>query len=206
MAAKKPIFIECVKDVLNKLDDLKDYSSLHLTSIAKAIEHSNRKICKIVFHKLTGKGLDSKGHAMLLTQELSARSEFDQTNAKLYEHFIFYDTRDIKPMHVRFAIAHELGHVFLHNPMNRDKSTRYPVPIEGCESLFAIKYQSVDEIGADIFATIMCEQRKIPERESFFAPPCIKYIQDYKEKGYYRIETSESLRDEIHTCVALYYS
>ena len=206
MVENKLSFTQCVKKVLNKLDDLKDHSSLHLTSIAKAIEHNNKKICKIVFHKLTGKGLEAKGHAMLLTQELSARSEFDQTNAKLYEHFIFYDTKDVENIHVRFAIAHELGHIFLQNPMERDKADRNPVPIEGCESLFAIKYRPEDEIEADIFATIMCEQRKIPKREIFFTPPCIKYIQDYKEKEYFRPETLKALKDGIHSCVDLYYS
>lgn len=206
MAENNSTFTECVKDVLNKLDNLKEHSTLHLTSIAKAIEHHNKRICKIVFHKLIGKGLDAKGHAMLLTQELNARCEFDQTNAKLYEHFIFYDTKGIETIHVRFAIAHELGHIFLQNPMNRDNADRYPVPIEGCESLFAIKYEPEDEIEADIFATIMCEQRKIPIREIFFAPPCIKYIQDYKEKEYFRIETLEALKDGLRNCVEIYYS
>jgi len=143
---------------------------------------------------------------MLLTQELSTRSEYDQTNAKLYEHFIFYDVKDITSLHVRFAIAHELGHIFLHNPMKRDKKDRYQVPIKDCEVLFAIRYKPEDEIGADIFATVMCEQRQIPKRENYFTHPCIKYIQDYKEKGYFRTETLDALKDDIQTCVALYFS
>lgn len=205
MTAEKS-FLECVKVVLGRLNKLQGHSSLHLTSIAKAIEHNNRKITKIIFHELVGKGLDKKGHAMLLTQKLSTKSEFDQINANLYEHFIFYDTKDIRPIQVRFAIAHELGHILLQNPMNIDKIDRRRVPIEGCDSLFAVKYKPEDEIEADIFATIMCEQREIPKRELLFKPPCIKYIQDYKEKEFYRPETLESLNNGVKTCVELFFS
>ncbi|GAH67441.1 unnamed protein product, partial [marine sediment metagenome] len=74
--------------VLGQVNQLEEYSKLHLTSIAKAIELYNPRINKIVFQELSGKGLNINGPGILLTQELEMVG-YDEKVLVTYDHFIF---------------------------------------------------------------------------------------------------------------------
>lgn len=171
----KPKYYSMVDSVLGSLAKLQNYSGLHLTSIAKAIELSNPRINKIVFKELTGEGLNINGPGILLTQELEMTG-YDGKKLITYEHYIFYETHKVPYAKVRFAVAHELGHILMHNPMNKHREDRIHLPVKDREHLFAVEYDPEDEAQADIFAMIMCEQRQAIERQPF-TNPCIKFVQ-----------------------------
>jgi len=186
------LYYGLVEDVLGRISQLEDYASLHLTSIAKAIELYNFKINKIVFQELKGKGL-IHGPGILLTQELEMVG-YDNQEFTTFDHFIFYDTTKAEDFKIRFTIAHELGHVFLHNPMDKAEDERIFMPLKGYEHLFAVEYSPDDEVEADIFALIMCEQRKVfRQNQDSFRFPCVNFVKACIAKKY----TDGSFRDYI---------
>ncbi len=186
--------------VLEDMGELQPLHYLHLTSIARAIEFLSGDKRKIIFMGVSKDDFDDDTYpaGVMLTQEYQARFPGTDEEKRLYEHFLFYpkheqipdDPRDI--VRTRFSIAHELCHVLqVIRKTTEEPDTAYPTKVYPvCEvicdpntpfSLYAMDFSPEDERKADLFATILCDQRKRPEREEGFKEPCIRTLHELRD-------------------------
>lgn len=183
MAEKEPDkYRNLVKSVLEELARLDDLSTLHLTSIAKAIESATLDTRKIIFRPKPKTDFeDGKPIGIMLTQEYRAFFVGAQGEKTIYEHLLYYPIPDDSPedrLKTRFLVAHELGHILIHASKYTDDNSRIYRPIDSAPGLYAIDYTDEEESAADIFAAILCDQREQPVRPNSFREPCLRSLRE----------------------------
>ena len=170
--------------VLSHLNNLKKLQGLHLTSIAKAIEVTLKDNIKIIFRG-EPEGVDGEDFTgVTMSQECQVYRPGCAEAALLTEHFIFYsESRD--PSEIRFYVAHELGHILMHHPM--EQHDRESIGIEGHDEadFYVLRFTEDEEVEADLFAAILIEQRPSPKppRPTEFVCPSKRTLGELKRKG-----------------------
>ena len=187
-----------VKSVLSEIESLGTVDSLGLAGVAKAIERFFAERVKIVFRPTTDEMLGSMAPAVLLTQELEAVRRGCPAPLHLAEHFVFYATDSDDPLKTRFAVAHELGHILLHKPLSEERAdARRYVRMPGASGrnggLFALQAEPQDEVEADLFAAILCDQLPTPPSVVVLEPPCLRRLAKYIEMGLVRSDLQQLL-------------
>lgn len=170
--------------VLGHLNKLEKLQGLHLTSIAKAIEITLKDNIKIIFR---GEPEGLKGEdftSLTLSQECRVFRPGCDEAGRLTEHFIFYsESRDISD--IRFYVLHELGHIFMHHSMENRAREYIVLPGQGEANVFVVRFTDDEEAEADMFATILLEQRPSPKppRPSALVNPTEKILRKLKKQG-----------------------
>lgn len=176
-----------VKDVLTNLRRIGSLRSLHLTSIAKAIEQEAQETIKVIFRPVPPDKL-GKFPTVLLTQQLEATGAGAPNGFTIFEHFVFYPQESPDQLlKTRFSIAHELGHILMHAPyLPRYIKRRKYDKIEGTNGgLYSVAYNDEDEIRADLFAAILCHQYPPPPKPSEFHAPCRRILAQLESDNFF---------------------
>lgn len=164
--------------VLEQLEKIGDLDKLHLTSIAKIIETSRKDRLKIIFRAVASGNLGEVSPAVLVTQDFCA--EVGSKQLRLREHIVLYEEQRT-PERTRFYIAHELGHILLHQKLFDDETRRVDVPRERVadlgRSVFAIRFEPVEEMQSDLFAAVLAHQRPAPRGRRPFEFPCLRELK-----------------------------
>ena len=174
--------------VVGQLNGLAAISSLHLTSVAKAIEHSADERIKIIFRPMAAETLGKWAPAVLLTQRLEVTGPGIERPFLAYEHFIYHLREDERSVATRFHVAHELGHILLHKPYTDDsEDARYYIPLEGTATdMYGVEYRPEEEMEADLFAAILHHQRPGPVRPRMFHELCLRAAEQLAGLGVFR--------------------
>ncbi len=183
---------------LNRLQGLEDFS---LASISKAIEISSKNKIKIILRGQPDFKVSSSFRGAMLTQELKARMVGCDRPVKVYEHFVYF-TDKLKPSERHFAIAHELGHVYLHHSQKRRKKDFVEIKIPKSirpqnTSFFVINFLDSDEMEADMFAAILAEQTPPTVRPDRFVMPCARLLNKLKRKKYIHSKLSGYISNNV---------
>lgn len=171
-------FNNTFNEVFNRMNDLyKDYS-FHpvfnkLNNIIVGIKNLQRTCLGIVLHAMPKV---DPGKALLFTQEIDCK--LSEKQFKGFEHFIFFSDRDEEIDKTAFAVAHELGHIFLHCPGDKHNKQRISLPFEQ-GVLFETNYTNREEVEADIFAAIVMYNMRV--RDVDF----VTYFNNLYSKGYF---------------------
>lgn len=168
-----------LRPVLGRLAELTAWRGLHLTSIAKAIEKDSDYRYRVILHQVSKDLLGELYPAVLVNQELLVHEHGVDEPIVIDENLILY-ADDLPPEHARFAVAHELGHAYLHQPHEHQKEGDYfyvDLPDgTAARQYFAILFKPDQEMQADLFAAILTEQRPAPTGRGDFRPPCLREV------------------------------
>ena len=134
-------------------------SSLHMTSVAKAIEQEAG--CRILIKPFPEGHEHRRARGCLVTVDTATVIAPDQSIPGR-DHFLYY--RPGKAEADRWAVAHELGHAFLHWPL-RERICRIReapfAPHDGLTS-YVIEFTDDEESDANAFACVMAGHRPAP--------------------------------------------
>ncbi len=171
--------------VHKRLLSLEENSRIQLTSVAKAIEkYFNEKI-RIFFCPLSPGTLGEMDPAMTVAQVVRIILPGRTKQKLLLEHFLLYN-EGLDARHARFAIGHELGHIYLHHDAyhRRNPRQRYvPVPLGNSRPPgFTIKFTPTQEREADLFAGAILQLRPAPIERPRLAEPCIRFLRQLSLK------------------------
>ena len=145
---------------------IKAADSLHLTSVAKAIEH--QRPCQIFMEPF---GEDSRvGECKDFTGTVEpflafVPKEGEQKELLFLQHFIFY-RGDKDPEIERFRVARQLGHCALHWPLGDRRTRRLFGVLPEIGRFYMIAFTKKEESEADAFACLLRAHRPKPERPS----------------------------------------
>ena len=192
-------YADLVRRVLRLLNRLTVLPNLHFTSIAKAIESASKDRRRIIFRAMPRASFEGiYPYGVTLTQELEARLPGAEHSRTMYEHLLYYPigeggTADATDrMTTRFSVAHELGHILMHMPDRAAEHPRVFHPLGDSESLlYLVDYSEREETEADLFATVLCDQRPAPMRSEVFRAPCIREVRHMCDLGLIRSELSK---------------
>jgi len=175
------LYRKLLQRVLKELGHVCDNSRFHLASVAKAIEQALGSQLKITFREVSSECLGKLGPAVLINQELQVELISGTKQMKLMEHIICYSEQS-ESLATRFYVAHELGHIALHQNCIRDDNHRCELP--NCipdigKHLYCIEFSDEEEMEADLFASILVEQRPYPDNLKVFQVPCLRSVQSF---------------------------
>lgn len=182
-----------VRNALKALDDLDGLRTLHLTSVAEAIESASDYRRRIIFRPKPQADFEHiSPFGITLTQEFLVRFPGTDEEKRLYEHFLYYpvdgvgNNAAVTPV-TSFSIAHELCHILMHAPLKGEDDPRVYYPLEaGKRTLYEVSYSAEEEKEADIFAAILWDQRKPPVRPPGFREPCIRSLLELRNLGVFK--------------------
>ena len=159
--------------------------SLHLTSIAKAIEQ--KRGCQIFIEPLLDEAPYAECDGYVANCEpyilLDTHSGIPRKH-ELVQHFIFY--RSDPDVEVeQFRVAHELGHCAIHWPLKQRKENRRFMQIPGIGRGYVVEFTKEEEQEADAFACVLGYHAPPVTREYFMAinEGVLKKVGEYKSKG-----------------------
>jgi len=193
-----------VRDVLRRLNGISSLSSLHLTSVAKAIEQKAGEIIKIVFRPVARERM-GRFPTVLLTQRLGVTGAGAPEGFFVYEHFIYYPKEAPEQLRrTRFSIAHELGHILMHAPYLPTYAGQrvYRRVPRTKRDMYSVKYAEDAEVEADLFAAILCQQYPPPRRPSAFHEPCRRHILDLEAQQMF-VSRLPHIMSAVPTCRVL---
>lgn len=139
--------------------------SLHLSSIAKAIEY--QRGCQIFIEPFDEKGPDAECTGCLATCEPCIIRDVGKPPLKEFKclnirhHFIFYRPCPEDIEIEKFRIAHELGHCALHWPLGPREDRLFK---GSYNDLYMVRFLKSEEEEADAFACLLTAHRPTPPR------------------------------------------
>lgn len=169
---------------------------LHLSSIAKSIEHS--KGCQIFIEPFEEKGLAEHCTGLLATCEPCIIRDVGKAPLKEFKiltirhHFIFYRPCPENIEVERFRVAHELGHCALHWPLGPRAERLHKGSYRDMNDLYMVEFLRHEEEEADAFACLLTAHRPPPPTVDRPAPPRSTTLE-LNESLYKKIEQYERL-------------
>ncbi|MHC4476934.1 MAG: hypothetical protein ACYTEL_14910 [Planctomycetota bacterium] len=170
--------------------------SLHLSSIAKSIEHERG--CQIFIEPFDEREPTGQVTGCLATCEPCIVREVGRPPLKEFKilkiqhHFIFYRPFPENIEVERFRIAHELGHCALHWPLGPRADRLFKGSYHGINDMYMVGYIREEEEEADAFACLLTAHRPAPTTVDRAAPPRSTTLE-LNESIYRKIEEYERL-------------
>lgn len=160
-----------VNNIFDKFSAIFEKAKLHaalFSDVIAAIEESH--YCRIHLREVSDANLKLEpGLSMCASQQIEVILPDTANPIATTEHFVFVSaiTRDNFDL-VRFGVAHELGHIFLHHSeeMKNKNKVDYAPFVDKSINPYIIKYDRKQELEADMFAfLLMASKGKIQSRE-----------------------------------------
>jgi len=139
-----------------------------LGGIAKAIEAVLLHRVHIIFRPVAKHMFKNLPSALTISQEIQVRLPGRKGKAKFLECFIYYPDQPAEETEALFAVAHELGHIFLHYDImaSSGKARRYVELVEAVrkkkrektERVFQVVFTAREEMEADAFAHVIAKE------------------------------------------------
>ena len=181
-----PIEYDRLVEVMKRCEPLvKIADSLHLTSIAKALEQEQG--CQIFISGCEEEARIAEvdcftGHCepflILRPREDSQKPAF-----VFVQHFIFYKRHEDSEVE-RWRVAHELGHCALHWPLKERESRRVSGSLAGIGKFYLVQYTLEEEAEADAFACLISAHRPAPQRPPVTVDQRVfDRVKEYTERG-----------------------
>jgi len=174
-------------------DFIRSAESLHLASIAKALE--SKFGCRIFMRPFPRTDDPGDAAGCLLTCETSIIHDKGEYPLHKYEllpsrdHFIFYRVQTDDPEASRWAIGHELGHVLLHWPLGKRQHKLIWAGSSENRDGYMVEYGKSEESEADAFACLIAAHRPKPiGRKSRFVldEAFFEKVKHYRKRGYFQ--------------------
>lgn len=172
------------KECQTIIDKLK---TMPMSNIVNVIEQI--KACQILIHPITTKDitvnscLSTCDVLMFMGTQEQTKIVIDKT---FHHHFIHYVQSDNKELE-RIRVSHECGHCYFAWPL-KERQERYTAIVPEVKlELYLLKFELIDELYADAFASIMANylfssSEKYPD--VVINKKLLNKIEEYASKGY----------------------
>lgn len=155
-----------VDRVLERLNKLAVQPQYPFSDVVQAIEMRHTSRIRVIYRPSPASFFGDSLFSVALHQDVAVAVHGARGSFGMREVFLYYPV-DCEPLKTRFAIAHELGHLFLH--WGRGEPSCVSLGATASE-IYLQEFNSTQEMEADTFACILCEQRPAQPARAFDYP------------------------------------